>query len=239
MEIHSDSLLSYIEKDQYAKSEAPTVGEYETFFGNLLEEAEQVLHICIASGSGKGFENAGKAATGFSHVQVYDSGHLSSGTGLMVMQAANMSLKNRDMDEIIQKLDEMQKKVQTSFILDSSKQLYRSGLLNKQVWKLTEMLQCHPVLSLHKKKIVPSAIFFGDTENVYKKYIRAQMARFASIDQRVLFITSAGCSKETKDMILEEVQKYKQFDQVYMQEASAAITSNCGAGCFGLIYMLE
>lgn len=150
-----------------------------------------------------------------------------------------MSLKNRDMDEIIQKLDEMQKKVQTSFILDSSKQLYRSGLLNKQVWKLTEMLHCHPVLSLHKKKIVPSAIFFGDTENVYKKYICAQMARFASIDQRVLFITSAGCSKETKDMILEEVQKYKQFDQVYMQEASAAITSNCGAGCFGLIYMLE
>lgn len=51
VEIHSDSLLSYIEKDQYAKSEAPTVGEYETFFGNLLEEAEQVLHISIASGS--------------------------------------------------------------------------------------------------------------------------------------------------------------------------------------------
>ena len=31
--------------------------------------------------------------------------------------------------------------------------------LNKQVWKMTEMLQCHPVLALHKKKIVPAAIF--------------------------------------------------------------------------------
>lgn len=65
------------------------------------------------------------------------------------------------------------------------------------------------------------------------------MARWSPIDQKVLFITSAGCSKETKDMILEEVQKYKKFDQIYMQEASAAITSNCGAGCFGLIYMLQ
>lgn len=176
---------------------------------------------------------------GFSHVQVFDSGHLSSGTGLMVMHAANMVLKNKDLDEILQSLEAIQPKIQTSFILDSSKQLYRSGLLNKQVWKMTEMLQCHPVLALHKKKIVPAAIFFGNTQDVYKKYIHAQMARWSPIDQKVLFITSAGCSKETKDMILEEVQKYKKFDQIYMQEASAAITSNCGAGCFGLIYMLQ
>lgn len=74
---------------------------------------------------------------------------------------------------------------------------------------MTEMLQCHPVLALHKKKIVPAAIFFGNTQDVYKKYIHAQMARWSPIDQKVLFITSAGCSKETKDMILEEVQKYK------------------------------
>ena len=172
-------------------------------------------------------------------MQVFDSGHLSSGTGLMVMHAANMVLKNKDLDEVLQSLEAIQPKIQTSFILDSSKQLYRSGLLNKQVWKMTEMLQCHPVLALHKKKIVPAAVFFGNTQDVYKKYIHAQMARWSPIDQKVLFITSAGCSKETKDMILEEVQKYKKFDQIYMQEASAAITSNCGAGCFGLIYMLQ
>ena len=58
------------------------------------------------------------------------------------------------------------------------------------------------------------------------------MARWSPIDQKVLFITSAGCSKETKDMILEEVQKYKKFDQIYMQEASAAITSNSGSRLF-------
>lgn len=92
-------------------------------------------------------------------MQVFDSGHLSSGTGLMVMHAANMVLKNKDLDEILQSLEAIQPKIQTSFILDSSKQLYRSGLLNKQVWKMTEMLQCHPVLALHKKKIVPAAIF--------------------------------------------------------------------------------
>lgn len=38
---------------------------------------------------------------------------------------------------------------------------------------MTEMLQCHPVLALHKKKIVPAAIFFGNTQDVYKNiYMR-------------------------------------------------------------------
>ena len=36
---------------------------------------------------------------------------------------------------------------------------------------MSEMLQCHPVLALNKKKIAPAAIFFGNTQDVYKKYI--------------------------------------------------------------------
>lgn len=45
VEIHSDSLLSYIEKDQYAKSEAPTVGEYETFLEICLRRRNR---YCIS-----------------------------------------------------------------------------------------------------------------------------------------------------------------------------------------------
>lgn len=83
------------------------------------------------------------------------------------MHAANMVLKNKDLDEILQSLEAIQPKIQTSFILDSSKQLYRSGLLNKQVWKMTEMLQCHPVLALHKRNCTGSDLF-GNTQDVYK-----------------------------------------------------------------------
>ena len=171
-------------------------------------------------------------------MQVFDSGHLSSGTGLMVMHAANMVLKNKDLDEILQSLEAIQPKIQTSFILDSSKQLYRSGLLNKQVWKMTEMLQCHPVLALHKRKLYRQPIFFGNTQDVYKNIYMRRWRDGRRLIRKLIY-NICGCSKETKDMILEEVQKYKKLIQIYMQEASAAITSNCGAGCFGLIYMLQ
>ena len=239
VEIHADSLISYIQKGEKVESEPPTVEAYENYFGDLLEEAEQVIHISIASGAGKGFENASQAAAGFAHVGVYDSGHLSSGTGLMVIQAAKMALKNMSYNEVIEELDDMQQKVRTSFVLANADQLYISGRLNKYIWKISDIFECHPVLAMRKNKIMPSGIFFGSTENVYKKYVRSQMKLYHAINDRVLFITVAGCSKETKDMLINEVQKYIHFDNVYIQEASAAITSNCGPGCMGLIYMVK
>lgn len=239
VEIHADSLLSYVHKGEYVKSEAPTVENYENFFGNLLEEAEQVLHISIASSVGKGFENASQAADGFAHVEVFDSGYLSSGTGLMVMKAAKMALKDASLDEIREELCSMQQKVRTSFVLADSNQLYRSGLLNKYVWKITELLDCHPVLSLRKKKVLPTNLFFSSKENAYKRYIRLQLGHQQKINDRILFIVVAGCSKETKDMICKEVRRYINFEKIYIQEASAAITSNCGAGCLGLAFTLR
>ena len=155
------------------------------------------------------------------------------------MAAANMALKAAEPEEIISYLKGMQKKVQTGFILDKSDQLYRSGRLGKNVWELTKLLECHPVLSMKKHKIKLSAVCFGDTMTAYKKYIRDKMKHSGQIDPGILFITSAGCSRETKDMILKEVGKYQKFEKIYMQEASAAITSNCGIGCFGLIYILK
>ena len=239
VEIHTDSLLSYIQRGERVKSEPPTVEAYEDYFGSLLEEADDVIHINIAAGSGNGYEHASQAASGFSHVHVYDSGHLSSGTGLMVMQAAKMALQGDSYDNILEELDDMQQKVRTSFVLASSDQLYRSGLLNKYIWRLSKVLDFHPVLALRWKKIIPCAVFFGNMDSVYRKYIRLQMKSLHNINDRILFITTAGCSKETKDMIVNEVKKYINFDTVYIQEASAAITSNCGKGCMGLIFMMK
>ena len=47
----------------------------------------------------------------------------------------------------------------------------------------------------------------------------------------------AGCSPALRARILEEVAKYQKFDQIITPKASAAITSNCGEGCFGLMFV--
>ncbi len=79
-----------------------------------------------------------------------------------------------------------------------------------------------------------------ETENIktaYKKYIRQKMRGRRKIDNRILFITYTGCSIKTLEMIQKEVERYMKFEKVVFQPASATISSNCGLGAFGLLYM--
>ena len=38
------------------------------------------------------------------------------------------------------------------------------------------------------------------------------------------------------DFIRNEVEKRVHFDEIYYQQASPAIATNCGPGCFGLLF---
>lgn len=57
------------------------------------------------------------------------------------------------------------------------------------------------------------------------------------IDTRILFLTYAGCSMSQLDVILKEVKKYVDFQKIVVQKASATVSSNCGVGTFGLMFL--
>lgn len=63
------------------------------------------------------------------------------------------------------------------------------------------------------------------------------MSHSKQMDQRILFLTYAGCTVSQLEEIMREVEKYAHFEKVIMQKASATISSNCGVGVFGLMYV--
>ncbi len=237
-EISSDNLLRYLETEgNSAYSDPASVAEYESFFANALEEAECVIHISMTSRASKGYEMASSASTGFGNVKVIDSGHLSSGMGIMVMFAAQLAKEGCSQEEICKKLKKLRERISTSFIVPSPENLYRNGKIGKGVRNVCEVLELHPVLSLRQKNMVCSTMKMGRIDYAYKSYIRQEMRNKKKIDKRLLFITYAGCSIKILEEIEKEVAKYVQFEKVVYQKASATISSNCGLGAFGLIYM--
>ena len=56
------------------------------------------------------------------------------------------------------------------------------------------------------------------------------------IDKRRLYITHVGLAKKDIDWIMSEVEKRISFDEVYVTQASPAISVNVGPGTFGLLY---
>lgn len=237
-EISSDNLLNYLESNKNTAYSSPaTVEEYESFLADVISEAEKVIHISMASKTSKGYERALTASKGFDNVTVIDSGHLSSGMGIIVLYAAKLAREGFGVEEITNKVKGMREKISTSFIIPTGENMYKNGKISKFVKVVCDTLYFHIVLSLSQSKLVVKNIEMGSIENSYKSYIKNELKNKNKIDKRILFITYAGCSIKQLEKIKIEVDKYVKFEKIIIQKCSATISSNAGIGTVGLAYI--
>ncbi len=240
VEAETEGILSYISvRGKQARSEAPEAADYEEFFAEQLTKAQSVIHIAMAQHASKGYANALEASRTFDNVIVVDSGHLSSGMGLMVLRAAEYAAQGLATDEVVNELGRMRGRVRTSFIVDSTEYLARSGRIPSQVKTVCEMLMLHPVIVLKNSSMKVGAIRMGTKDYARRKYITSALHAVGEIDKRLLFITYTGMKREELKGIEELVKEKVAFEHIIYQKASPAISSNCGPGTFGLLFMLK
>ena len=240
VEAETEGVLSYMEeKGSHAHSKPPTVEDYEEYFAEQLTKAQYIVHIAFARNVSKAYENALEASKTFDNVSVIDSGHLSSGMGLMVLRAAEYAANGMTADAIVGEMERLESKVKTSFIVTSTAYLARSGRISSKINTICHAFMIHPVIVLKKSSMKVGAIRVGARDYVWKKYITSALRNAQEIDKRTLFITYAGLtSKELKE-IEEQVKSKMSFDNIIYQKVSPTVATNCGPGTFGLLFMLK
>ena len=237
-EVSCDSLLEYLQKEEnYAHSSTAPPSEYEYFFADTLEKAEHVLHITATASLSGAYPYALQASKSFDNVTVYDSGHISSGHGLVVLYAASLAEEGKSIEEICDALDQFKDLVCSNFLVPNTAALYRNGKLGGIVHKICSSLNLHPILRMSQNKLKLWKIETGNMRRMGRKYVKALLRSSNQIDKRILFLTYAGCSVRQLDEILKEVEKYAKFDKIILQKASATVSSNCGIGIFGLMFV--
>lgn len=238
-ETGTDGVLSYIRSGRRAHSESPSVAEYEAFFAEQLTKAQCVIHLTMSGKVSKGYENAMEASGSFDNVEVIDTGHLSSGMGFIVLQAAKYAASGMSQEAVIAKIQRLRSLVRTSFIVDDTEYLLRAGRISPRINTICKAFMVHPVLVLKNSKMIVGAIKIGTQRAVWKKYVESVLGDAGRIDKRLLFITHAGLAHEELQEIEKIVRKKVTFDKVVYQKASPAISINCGTGAFGLLFMLQ
>lgn len=237
-EVSSDSLLSYLQVEgNYAYSSTAAPSEYEYFFADMLEKAQHVIHITATEDLSGAYPNATQASKSFDNVTVVDSHHISSGHGLMVLYAAALAEEGKSVSEICKKLLAFRENVFSNFLVPSTATLARNGKVSGLVDKVCRALNLHPVLSMSRNQLKLWKIEVGNMNGVKCRYVKSLFKRKRQVDTRILFLTYAGCTVRQVDDILEEVNKYITFDRIVLQKASATVSSNCGIGTFGLMFI--
>ena len=237
IEIDTQGVLSYMRKpENHIETAAPDTKEHEKFFAEELKRANNVVHISISSKVAQsGCHAAMEAQAAFDNVTVIDSGHLSSGQGIMAIEAAKMAEKGKSSEEIIEEMNRIKPKIKTSFVLDDIDYLARAGQIKPKLANIVKSLSGHPVIALQNGKMGLGYMFFGSRKFAWKKYIDHTLRNSSNIDKSILFVTYVGLTNKEMDWIRERIDEKAEFEEIYFQKASPAIAVNCGPGTFGLL----
>ncbi|MDO4537976.1 MAG: DegV family protein [Coriobacteriales bacterium] len=238
IEMSTRGLLSYMKEGNAVRVREPAAEEYEAFFADLLLRAHNIIHVSITEKVvHSGTKGAMKASRSFENIFVVDSGHLSSGQGLMVMEACRLAEEGKSVPEILAALEELKTRVNTSFIVDNLDYLTRDNHISPTVSLVTNALLAHPVIGMKRGNMVVKSVYFGSREASWRSYVKSSLVTPSTIDKRTLFITHAGLSHAELEHIRELVARRVLFEHVYIKEAAPAIAANCGPGSFGLLFL--
>lgn len=241
-EITSENILEYLESGG-TKSETrpPSPEEYRVVFENALKRYEEIVHFSLSDKLDGPVQNALEAVKVMGdsgrRVTVVDSENFSTGMGHMIMKAVEMRDSGCSPDEIVQTAEAMKSVISTTFITKDVDYLYRNGRVSKAVKNLCGFLSIYPVLTVKKGDLTLKTIKVGNYDKAVIRYIKGELKNNRKIDRKRLFITHAGCPVKTISRIRSEVEKLCRFDEVTVTKASATVSSNCGPGTVGVLFV--
>ncbi len=237
IEIDSKSLLASMEGGRMvAHSAAPEIEEYIEYFDILSKEYKTIIHLSIGSRVGRGYLNALEASKRYDNITVFDTGQISSGLGIVVLKVATMAKNNEDYDSIIKAVKILSKNVSSSFIIRYFDNMVSAHRVSLRVQKICEKLMLHPKLVMKKSDIKVSGVSLGKWSRVVDRYIKSCLKDPDSINKDILFITHAGLDMNELEYIRLLTDRILKFNHIFIVNAGSAISCNCGAGTFGLLF---
>ena len=243
-EITAQNVFEYLKGGgKKSITSAPSSEEFVELFSKKLENCNEVIHIATGSLISASVANSKAAVEQMGslgeRVHIFDSGHLSTGIGHIVLKAAEM-VNNGVSDSgcIIAELEKMRDIVSTSFIADSADYLYRNGRVSKAVQIICSMFNIHPVLAMKNGHLGLKSVQIGNYEKSALRYVRKEL-KDKNVKADRLFITHAGCTANDIKLIKKEVNRIMKFDSVIVTKASATVSGNSGPRTFGVLYVKD
>lgn len=223
------------------KTAAVNVGEYEDFFRKFTENGNVVIHINIGSALSSSYKNACIAAEEIGNVYPIDSCNLSTGTGHIVIEAANMIKQGLEAKKIAEKLKELTTRVHSSFIINKLNYLRAGGRCSTLAMLGANLLQLKPCIEVDNKdgSMTVGKKYRGKLDNVLLQYVDEKLSSYENIRYDKIFITHAGIGDDHIQIVYEYIKNKNLFENIYITTASCTISSHCGPETLGILFMTE
>jgi DegV family protein with EDD domain len=238
VDITPDEIYEYHKKTgELPKTTAANVGDCMDYFKPFADEGKTVIHFSLSSEMSSTYNNTLLAASEFENIFVIDSRNLSTGSGLLVVAAAEMAASGMEAEKIVEKINELIPCVDASFVIDSLEYLHKGGRCSALAMLGANLLKLKPCIEVKNGKMDVGKKYRGKYSEVLKQYVAERIGDASDIDLDRVFVTHAGCDSEIVDAVVEQVKNAAPFKEVFLTRAGCTISSHCGADTLGVLFV--
>ncbi|MCR5137553.1 MAG: DegV family protein [Oscillospiraceae bacterium] len=234
-----DMYARYRKDGTLPKTSAPGVQEFLDFFSQFTDQGYSIVHLDISSELSNTYNAACLAADELQDVSVVDTRMLSTGVGLLAIEAAECRDRGIDAPGIAEHIRGMTDKVQTSFVLDTLEYMWKGGRCSGVAALGANLLHLKPGLEMKDGKLGVYKKYRGSTNAVYKQYVKERLEG-RKVRPGHVFITESG---EIDPEVLEEIDSLVRatisVKEIHHTMAGCTISTHCGPKCLGILFIEE
>lgn len=222
------------------KTSAASLDTAMELFKRHADEGKEIISFCVSehmSTTGNVMRLAASELEMEDKVHVIDSASLSTGVGLLVLEAARMAREGKTASEIVEHMEVLKPLVRASFVVDTLTYLHRGGRCSSVAALAGGMLKLHPRIAVENGKMDAGKKYRGKMQSVIMSYVQDMEEDLKKADKRRVFITHSGCEDEIVQMVKEYLEKLAVFEEICITRAGSVISSHCGPGTLGVLFI--
>lgn len=224
------------------KTSAPSLAETIELFRPYVEEKREIVCFSISSSmstSGNVMRLAAEELEATELVTVIDSANLSTGIGLLVIEAAILAGEGKKASEIAAVMEDLKPRVRASFVVDTLTYLYRGGRCNAVAAMAGSVLKLHPKIVVENGAMDASKKYRGRLASVILSYVKDMEADLKNAKPNRVFITHSGCDSEVVASVRSYLENLGIFQEILETRAGGVISSHCGPGTLGVLFISQ
>ena len=223
------------------KTSAVNCHEYIDRFKPYIDEGYEVIHINIGSALSTSYNQCCIAAKELGHIYPVDSCNLSTGSGLLVIEAAERIKAGMCAEDIAKEVQGLACKCHGSFVVDKLTYLRAGGRCSSLAALGANLLNIKPRIDVNNRdgSMSVGKKYRGKLIKVLETYVNEQFEQYENIARDRVFITHSGVDKEVLDFVYDLVKSKDYFKEILITRAGCTISSHCGPGTLGVLFMTE
>lgn len=223
------------------KTSAVSIDIAMDIFRPYIEQGIEIVCFSISSDmstTGNVMRMAAEELGAEDKIHMIDSANLSTGVGLLVVEAAIMAKEGKTAFEIVEKIEELKPLVRASFVVDTLTYLHRGGRCGGLTAMAGSMLKLHPKIVVENGKMKPTEKYRGKMSAVVMNYTKAMEEDLKKAKKDRVFITHSGSDEEIVKAVHDYLVSLNIFEEILITRAGCVVSSHCGPGTLGVLFIL-